>query len=67
LAKQGQEIKKESLFKKIRKNKIPYLFISPFFILFAIFLLYPTAYSFYLSFFKWNGTGQNYMLVYLTT
>jgi len=57
LAKQGQEIKKESLFKKIKKNKIPYLFISPFFILFAIFLLYPTVYSFYLSFFKWNGTG----------
>jgi len=57
LAKQYQEIKKESLFRKIRKNKIPYLFISPFFILFAIFMLYPTVYSLYLSFFKWSGAG----------
>ena len=57
MAKQGQRIEKESLFKKIRKNKIPYLFISPFFILFAIFMLYPTIYSFYLSFFKWSGAG----------
>jgi len=68
LAKQGQRIKEENLFKKIRKNKIPYLFISPFFILFAIFMLYPTIYSFYLSFFKWSGAGpkiyvglRNYM------
>lgn len=57
LAKQGQRIKEENLFSKIRKNKIPYLFISPFFILFAIFMLYPTIYSFYLSFFKWSGAG----------
>lgn len=57
MAKQGQRIKEENLFKKIRKNRIPYLFISPFFILFAIFMLYPTIYSFYLSFFKWSGAG----------
>jgi len=59
LAKQVQEIKRESLFKrkKRRGNKIPYLFISPFFILFAIFMLSPTLYSFYLSFHEWNGVG----------
>ncbi len=57
LARQYQEIKKESLFKRIRKNKIPYLFISPFFILFAIFMFYPTVSSLYLSFHKWKGTG----------
>lgn len=51
------KIKGESLFKEISKNKIPYLFISPFYILFAIFMLYPTLYSFYLSFHQWNGSG----------
>ncbi len=35
----------------------PYLFISPFFILFAIFGLYPILYSFWLSFFKGFGFG----------
>lgn len=32
-----------------------YLFISPFFILFAVFALYPVVYSFWLSFHEWNG------------
>nr|WP_017471631.1 sugar ABC transporter permease [Amphibacillus jilinensis] len=32
-----------------------YLFISPFFILFAIFGLFPMIFSFYLSFFRWDG------------
>ena len=32
-----------------------YLFISPFFILFAIFGLFPMIFSFYLAFFRWDG------------
>ncbi|GAE32722.1 carbohydrate ABC transporter permease [Halalkalibacter hemicellulosilyticus] len=32
-----------------------YIFISPFFILFAIFGLFPMIFSFYLSFFRWDG------------
>lgn len=32
-----------------------YLFISPFFILFAVFGLYPLLFSFYLSFTEWDG------------
>jgi ABC-type sugar transport system permease subunit len=35
----------------------PYLFISPFFILFLIFGFYPILYSFWLSFFKGFGFG----------
>ncbi|WP_396334569.1 carbohydrate ABC transporter permease [Alkalihalobacillus sp. MEB130] len=31
------------------------LFISPFFILYAIFGLFPMIFSFYLSFFRWDG------------
>ncbi|HZT41165.1 MAG TPA: sugar ABC transporter permease [Chthonomonadaceae bacterium] len=35
-----------------------YLFISPFFILFAVFGLYPLLFSLYLSFVKWDGLTQ---------
>ncbi|KHF36952.1 Lactose transport system permease protein LacF [Paenibacillus sp. P1XP2] len=47
-----------------------YTFISPFFILFAIFGLYPIFFTIYLSFFKWDALGpmtyvgmKNYDLV----
>jgi len=35
----------------------PYLFISPFFIFFLVFALFPTLFSFYLSFQKWRQTS----------
>ncbi len=38
-----------------RLKVIPYFYIAPFFILFGIFLLYPIAQSFYLSFHKQQG------------
>ena len=34
-----------------------YLFISPFFLLFAVFGLYPILFTFYLSFYKWDALG----------
>jgi cellobiose transport system permease protein len=37
------------------RNRHFYLFISPFFILFAVFGLYPLLFSLYLSFVKWDG------------
>lgn len=40
---------------KFVKKITPYLFISPFFIGFAIFSLLPIAFSLYLSLAKWNG------------
>lgn len=39
----------------LNKYKSPYLFISPFFILYAIFGLYPAFYSVYLSLFQARG------------
>ncbi|CAH0120589.1 Lactose transport system permease protein LacF [Paenibacillus sp. CECT 9249] len=55
---------------KRRSNGIAYLFISPFFLLFAIFGIYPIFFTFYLSFFKWDALGpmqyvgvQNYQFV----
>lgn len=42
-----------------RQQKIaPYVFVSPFFILFLIFGLYPIGYSVYISFFKWTVSGN---------
>src|SRR5438105_3217304 len=40
---------------EVRRHSHFYLFISPFFILFAIFGLYPLLFSLYLSFVKWDG------------
>lgn len=35
----------------------PYLFVLPFFVMFAAFGLYPLAYAFFLSFTNWRGAG----------
>lgn len=35
----------------------PYFFISPFYILFAIFFLFPTLFALVLGFFKWSALG----------
>jgi len=40
------------------KHRHFYLFISPFFILFAVFGLYPLLFSFYLSFTRWDGLTE---------
>ena len=39
----------------IIRNRWAYAFISPFFILFAIFQAFPIGYSIYISLFEWNG------------
>ncbi len=38
-----------------RRYGMPYLFISPFFIVFLVFSLFPLLYAFYLSFHSWDG------------
>jgi len=48
---------KRSLLSKIWQYRHFYLFISPFFILFAVFGLYPLVFSLYLSFVEWDGLG----------
>jgi ABC-type sugar transport system permease subunit len=40
---------------EVRRYRHFYLFVSPFFILFAVFGLYPLLFSLYLSFVKWDG------------
>jgi ABC-type sugar transport system permease subunit len=43
--------------REIHKARWPYLFISPFYIFFAIFALFPIVFSIYLSFTEWKGLG----------
>lgn len=40
-----------------RQKAAPYVFISPFFILFLVFSAFPLFFSLYLSFHSWNGIG----------
>src|SRR5215216_3183955 len=54
----------ESVFSRLRqkwreifKMRWAYLFISPFYILFLIFGVYPVLFSLYLSFTEWKGLG----------
>ncbi len=54
----------------LRRYWAPYLFISPFYILFVIFGLFPPLYGFYLSLQRWDGLTpptfvglRNYVLV----
>jgi multiple sugar transport system permease protein len=44
--------------KRLRQDKYaPYFFISPFYILFTIFFLFPTLFALVLGFLKWNSMG----------
>jgi ABC-type sugar transport system permease subunit len=44
--------------KSFRQDKYaPYIFISPFYILFTIFFLLPTVFALFLGFFKWAAMG----------
>ncbi len=42
---------------EINKKRFIYLWISPFFLLYSIFYLWPVLFSIYLSFHKWQGIG----------
>lgn len=41
---------------RIRKDNHGYLFVAPFFIALAVFVVYPIIFSFFLSFHKWDGS-----------
>jgi cellobiose transport system permease protein len=52
-----QKAGKGHLWKEIKRNRVAYAYIAPFYILFAIFGLFPIAAGFYISFFRWDGTS----------
>jgi cellobiose transport system permease protein len=47
--------KRSQLWQEIKRNKVAYAYISPFYILFAIFGLFPIVAGLYISFFNWDG------------
>lgn len=47
----------QGLWSEIRKKWHAYLFISPFFILFGLFMLFPFLYSFWISLHSWDGVS----------
>lgn len=49
---------RSALLRQIWKHRLEYLFISPFFIIFAIFHGYPLVWSVWLSFQRWQGIGE---------
>ena len=46
------------MLKTIKKYKMPYLFILPFFVLFLVFQLIPIIWPVYISFTQWRGIGD---------
>lgn len=46
------------MLKTIKKYKMPYLFILPFFVLFLVFQLIPIIWTIYISFTQWRGIGD---------
>ncbi|MCL6443070.1 MAG: sugar ABC transporter permease [Alicyclobacillus sp.] len=40
---------------------VPYVFVLPFFIIFAIFMLYPILYTLYLSFVNWSSVASKWV------
>lgn len=55
-------MKKKSLFEVLKENRVAYVYIAPFYILFTIFGLFPMISGFALSFFRWNGLGSMHFL-----
>lgn len=53
---------KRNLWKEIKRNKVAYVYIAPFFILFAIFGLFPIVSGFCLSFFRWDGLSTMHFI-----
>src|SRR3990172_3904720 len=62
-----QAIKHESsspgFWKTLAKYKTSYLFVSPFFILFTIFGIYPAIYALVLSLHQWGGGTDTWKFV----
>ncbi|MEY8355189.1 sugar ABC transporter permease [Lachnospiraceae bacterium 54-53] len=55
-------MKKKSFLKTVKDNRVAYAYIAPFYILFAVFGLFPMAAGFLLSFFRWDGLGAMHFL-----
>lgn len=46
-----------SLLSEIKRNRVAYAYIAPFYLLFIVFGLFPIVSGFYISFFSWDGVS----------
>lgn len=53
---------KRGFLKTLKEYRVAYVYIAPFYILFAIFGLFPMVAGLFLSFFRWDGLGQMHFL-----
>lgn len=56
------KVKKKSFLTTLKKNRVAYVYIAPFYILFSIFGLFPMIAGFFLSFFRWDGMSAMHFL-----
>lgn len=54
--------KKTGLLATIWKYRVAYAYVAPFYILFAVFTLFPMVSGFALSFFRWDGLGEMHFI-----
>ncbi len=54
--------KKKGVLSTLYQNRVAYVYIAPFYILFLIFNLFPMLAGFLLSFFRWDGLGEMHFL-----
>ena len=55
-------VKKKGFMETLKKNRVAYAYIAPFYILFAIFGLFPIAAGLFISFFRWDGISEMHFL-----
>ncbi len=56
------KVKKKGFLATLKKNRVAYVYIAPFYILFSIFGLFPMIAGFFLSFFRWDGMSAMHFL-----
>lgn len=55
-------MKKNKFLKALKQYRVAYVYIAPFYLLFAIFGLFPMVTGFLLSLFRWDGLGAMHFL-----
>ena len=54
-------MKNNTLWQRIVENRHFYYFVTPFFLFFTIFMLFPVLYSFYISLNQWSGMTSEFI------
>jgi cellobiose transport system permease protein len=55
----GRQTRNRHIRQSVRERLAPYAYIAPFFVLFAIFGLFPLLFTFYVALFDWDPIGEH--------